>query len=231
MKIIKQKDVLPVTDEVTQILEPLSKHHHRHGPLFPNTIRCIVAGPSGCGKTNLLLSLILAVNGVRFRNIYIYAKSLHQPIYRFLATVMSGLDEMQFFTFTQHDDVVSPERVLPNSLMIFDDVSTEQQHVIRAYFSMGRHHFVDCFYLCQTYSRVPKQLLRDNANLIILFRQDELNIRHVYNDHVNSDMPFDAFKAMCASCWKKPHGFLVIDKESDLLRGRYRMGFDHFIRI
>lgn len=115
--------------------------------------------------------------------------------------------------------------------MIFDDVSNEQQNIIRSYFSMGRHKHVDSFYLCQTYSRVPKQLIRDNANMIILFKQDELNMRHVYNDHVNSDMSFTNFKSMCARCWMKPHGFLVIAKESDLLHGRYRMGFDHFIRI
>lgn len=221
---------MPVTGEVSRLLEPLSTHR-RHGPLFPTTIRCIIAGPSGCGKTNLLLTLITELNGLRFQNIYIYAKSLYQPLYRFLEQVMSGLDGMEFFSFTTHDDVISPDHVLPHSIMIFDDVSTEQQTVIRAYFSMGRHKHVDSFYLCQTYSRVPKQLIRDNANLVILFRQDELNMRHVYNDHVNSDMSFDKFKTMCARCWTQPHGFLVIDKESDLLHGRYRMGFDHFIRI
>ncbi|EZA55673.1 hypothetical protein X777_04182 [Ooceraea biroi] len=36
---------------------------------------------------------------------------------------------------------------------------------MREHFSMGRHSLVDCFYLCQTYARIPKHLLRDNANL------------------------------------------------------------------
>ena len=144
MKIIKQKDVLPVNGEVSRLIEPLTTLQ-RHGPLFPSTIRCIVAGPSGCGKTNLLLTLITALNGVRFQNIYIFTKSLYQPLYRFLAKVMAGLDEMQLFSFTTREDVISPDHVLSHSLMIFDDVSTEQQDIIRAYFSMGRHKHVDSF--------------------------------------------------------------------------------------
>ncbi|KAL6256683.1 hypothetical protein P5V15_012802 [Pogonomyrmex californicus] len=48
---------------------------------------------------------------------------------------------------------------------------------------MGRHSNVDCFYLCQTYARIPKHLIRDKANLLILFKQDGTNLKHVYNDH------------------------------------------------
>jgi len=42
---------------------------------------------------------------------------------------------------------------------------------------MGRHKNIDSFYLCQTYS--PKHLIRDNANFIIMFKQDDLNMRHI----------------------------------------------------
>lgn len=36
-----------------------------------------------------------------------------------------------------------------------------------------------------------RRLIRDNANIQILFKQDDLNI--VYNDHVGNDMSFDDF--------------------------------------
>ncbi|KYN21445.1 hypothetical protein ALC57_06181 [Trachymyrmex cornetzi] len=42
----------------------------RHGPLLPNTIRCIICGPSNCGKTNALIGLIESPHGVRFENVY-----------------------------------------------------------------------------------------------------------------------------------------------------------------
>ena len=113
----------------------------------------------------------------------------------------------------------------------FDDVSCERQNNIRKYFAMGRHSGVDTFYLCQTYSQIPRQLVRDNANLLILFKQDDLNLRHAYNDHVNIDMKYDAFKDVCMEAWKDRYGFLVIDKDSPINEGRYRIGFDRFIIV
>ena len=92
-----------------------------------------------------------------------------------------------------------------------------------------RHSGVDTLYLCQTYSLVPKQLVRDNTNFLVLFRQDDLNLHHVYNDHVNTDMKYEEFKAMCAEAWKDRYGFLVINKDSPINAGRYRVGFDRFI--
>lgn len=97
---------------------------------------------------------------------------------------------------------------------------------------MGRHRDVDCFYLCQSYTHIPKHLIRENANLIVSFKQDELNLKHIFNDHsISLDMTFDKFKDICNQCWDKKHNFVVIDKESDLNKGRYRKGFDQFIHI
>lgn len=202
----------------------------RHGPHLPNTIRCIVCGPSNCGKTNAVFNLLFARNGLVFKNIYIFSKSLYQPKYKFLAEVMKGIPEIGYFTFSENEHVISPEEARPHSIMIFDDVACEKQQNIRKYFSMGRHNNVDSFYLTQTYSSVGKHLVRDNANLIVLFKQDDLNLRHVYHDHVNTDMKFEKFKELCSRAWKEPHSFLVVDKESDINSGRYRIGFDTFIK-
>ncbi|KAJ8868703.1 hypothetical protein PR048_030242 [Dryococelus australis] len=38
---------------------------------------------------------------------------------------------------------------------------------------MGRHVDIDSIYLCQTYSHIPKQLLCDNANLLLLDTLDQ----------------------------------------------------------
>jgi hypothetical protein len=96
---------------------------------------------------------------------------------------------------------------------------------------MGRHKSVDYFYLCQTYAKVPKHLIRDNANLIILFKQDEMNLKHVYQDHVSPDISWDQFLCLCHEVWNETHSFVMIDKESDLRNGRFRKGFDKFVDI
>jgi hypothetical protein len=82
---------------------------------------------------------------------------------------------------------------------------------------MCRHKAIDVAYLCQTYSKIPKQLIRDNCNFIVLFRQDEKNLKHIFNDHVSPDLSYDQFKQMCADCWKENYGCLVIDIEKSLI--------------
>lgn len=71
-------------------------------------------------------------------------------------------------------------------------------------------------------------MLRENANLIVLFRQDAMNLKHVFSDHVCPDMTFQQFKEACGTCWKRPFGYFVIDKECDIKEGRYRRGFTEF---
>jgi len=124
-------------------------------------------------------------NGVRFENIYVYSKSLNQAKYKFLEQLLEPIDEMKYLAFSENEQVIAPDDALPNSIIIFDDIACEKQNNVKAYFCMGRHKNVDCFYLCQSYTAVPKHLLRDNVNLLILFRQDEVNLKHIYDDHVN----------------------------------------------
>ena len=81
---------------------------------------------------------------------------------------------------------------------------------------MGRHKKIDCFYLCQTYAHVPKHLVRDNVNFLAIFRQDEVNLNHIYYDHVNTDMTYIQFKELCSKWWRDgKHGF---DNMADLQR-------------
>ena len=68
---------------------------------------------------------------------------------------------MTYFTYSENDKVPPPHEIVPTSIMLFDDVVCERQNNIRKYFAMGRHSGVDTLYLCQTYSLVPKQLVRD----------------------------------------------------------------------
>lgn len=206
-------------------------NHNKHGDLLPNSFRAIFCGPSGCGKTNALLSLIFNPNGARFENIYVYSKSLYQPKYELLKTVLSKVKGIGYFPYKDNDDVIDPAEARNNSIFIFDDVACDKQNKIREYYSMCRHKNIDAAYLCQTYSKIPKQLIRDNSNVIVLFKQDEINLKHVFEEHVSPDMTFDRFKEMCSECWKENYDCLVIVKDFNLNKGRYRKGFDMYIKI
>ena len=225
MRFIKQHLTISVRN-----LDDAKREECRHSKLLPNTIRVLVCGPSNCGKTNSVLGLLISPHGLRFEHVYVYSKSLHQPKYRFLKNVFEELsDIINYYTYTNNADVVPVKESMQNSIFIFDDIACDKQSIIRDYFSMGRHSQIDCFYLCQTYAKIPKHLIRDNANFIILFNQDSTNLRHIFNEHVNSDMPYNKFLDLCSACWQETYGFLVIDKDSKINRGRYRRGFDEFI--
>lgn len=234
MKFFKQKNSFNIIN-LDKIIKPYSKNKksiRMHGALLPNNIRCIICGPSNCGKTNVMLNLIFSSNGLHFKNVYVFSKSLNQPKYKFLECVMKNIKEVGLYMFSDNDEVLHPAEINPNSVMIFDDVACEKQKNIKNYFSMGRHNNVDTFYICQTYSYIPKQLVRDNANFIILFKQDFRNLQHIYQDHVNTDMSFEMFKKICTNVWDSGNNqFLVIDKERGIAKGRYRKGLDVFIRM
>lgn len=194
----------------------------RHGELLPNSIRGLIVGPSNCGKTNALMSLLIQRNGLRFENVYLWSKSLEQSKYQRLKEILDPIEGVNFFGFRNAED--APEKPLPRSIFIFDDLAGSCHTPIMRYFSYGRHLDVDCFYLGQTYSHVPKHLIRDNVNFLVLFKQDDCNLRHVYDDHVGAEVNWNLFKKMCAICWREPYGFLVIDKDGN----NFRKGFDEF---
>ena len=192
--------------------------------LFPNNIRCIICGPSGCGKTVVLYNLIVQKQGLKFTNLYIISTSLEQEKYRKIIEIFKHVgDDVKLHTSSVCD--ITPQDVEKYSMVVFDDISSPN---IEPFYSMGRHRSINCFYLCQSYGKVQKHL-RDNVNFLILFKQDDLNLKHIYNNHVGNDFTFKEFKNLCEHCWgKNKFGFLVIDKERSKNNGKYRFMFDEF---
>lgn len=234
MQFVKQSIEIPVqnNDSKTCASENQTK---KHSELFPNNVRCIIAGPSGCGKTNVLLSLILNENGLRFENLYLYCKTLDQEKYKYLGEVLRPIDGVGFYTFTSSQNVLDPSQMKKNSLIVFDDVINDSginRDVVRNIFTLGRHRSIDVVYLVQSYTKLNKHLIRDNCNFVIFFRQDDTNLKHIYNDFgVNSDMKFEDFKVFCLECWREPYGFACISLEHDRDNGRYRKKFEQYLKL
>lgn len=201
----------------------------RHSPLLPDHCRGLISGPSGSGKTNVMINLLIHSNGLKFRNLYVYSNSLFQPKFQLIKKILAPLRSVKCFFYKNQKNIVQPREAEKNSIFIFDDVICNDQKLMTSYFAMGSHRDIDVFYLSQSYIKVPKALIRDNVNLLILFKQDEINLKHVFEEHVSSDMQFNQFKKMCNYCWLKRHDFLVINKDCDVNAGRYRKGFDTII--
>ncbi|KAJ8897366.1 hypothetical protein PR048_002712 [Dryococelus australis] len=72
--------------------------------------------------------------------------------------------------------------------------------VICEYVTRGRHNDIDVFYLSQTYSRMPKQLVRDNMKSLCIFRQDDTNLKYIYKDFVSGEMTYDKTIFLIPTC-------------------------------
>lgn len=125
MSFVEQNIKLPVTN-FDKIVE------REKGDLVSDTISAVFCGPSNCGKINILLALIMHPNGVGFTNIYVYSKSLKQPKHKFLKQSLEPLDEIQYFSFSEHEAVIPPDKALPDSLMIFDDITCEKRDNVKS---------------------------------------------------------------------------------------------------
>ncbi|KAJ8893668.1 hypothetical protein PR048_006268 [Dryococelus australis] len=79
-----------------------------------------------------------------------------------------------------HDEDLGkvPDRLKENCAIVSPNIEVASEHAC-----------MDSVYLDQAYSCISKQLLRDNANMLVLFRMDDTNLHYVYDDHVNTDMP------------------------------------------
>ena len=55
------------------------------------------------------------------------------------------------------------------NILILDDCLLEKQSKAEAYYTRGRHNNCDTFYISQSYFKLPRKTIRENANFIIRF--------------------------------------------------------------
>ena len=204
-----------------------------HAPFFPKNIFCIIAGATGCGKTNLMLNFLLQNDVLDYSDVYICTTTLYQPAYKHLNEYYNNLEKIvkeEFkitikiaHFFDADDEIKNPSELNPttNHIMIFDDVMLNDQTKIKEYFCRGRHNNVNVFYLCQSLHKIAKHCIRDNANVFILFHQDDKTMKYFHETHISGDMNFLEFKKFYDAVWCNKHGFIVINKWEAPYCGRY----------
>lgn len=198
---------------------------------FPKPIRALLVGGSGCGKTNVLMNLIYDKDGLTFKNLYVFSRSIEQPAYNQLREhykrIEQTLGESIAFFISTCEDIPPLDQCEKNSLVVFDDCLLENQTTIKDYFIRGRHKQISCIYLTQSYSRIDVQVIRNNVNMLFIFHQNNYYTTKIYNDFVGSDMSLESFKAFCKKCWDKPFGFITINTTRKSNNGKYRCMLYH----
>ena len=127
------------------------------------------------------------------------------------------------------DKIPDPKDLDPNlkNLLILDDCYLGNQSKAGAFYSRGRHANCDTLYISQNYFTLPRNSVRENSNIIILYPQNSKSVLHIYQDHC-TDLPFDEFENLCQEIWKTRYNFLTIDLTSSALDRKYRENLDRF---
>ena len=82
------------------------------------------------------------------------------------------------------------------------------------------------FYLVQSLHKIAKHCIRDNANVFILFHQDDKTLKYFHDTYISGDMNFKEFQQFCHKAWDKPHGFVVINIWEHSYCGRYVSNYE-----
>ena len=70
-------------------------------------------------------------------------------------------------------------------------------------------------------NKIAKHCIRENANMFILFKQDDKTLKYFHETHISGDMDFKEFKSFCDHAWEKKYGFVVINLWDDDYCGKY----------
>ena len=221
-----------VIDHSKQFKKP-NNNCGNHAPIFPKNIFCVMAGSTGSGKTNLMIHFLKEKQLLNYLMYMCTAqlfishhmnilKEYYEALENFIKDTTGKVIKIANF-FDTDDEIVDPSTLNKdkNHIMIFDDVMLKDQTVIKEYFCKGRHNNVNVFYLCQSLHKISKHCIRENANMFILFKQDDKTLKYFHETHISGDMDFEEFKQFCHKAWDKKHGFVVINIWDDAYCGRY----------
>ena len=104
-------------------------------------------------------------------------------------------------------------------------MTEKNQSVAESYFTKGRHNTCQSIYISQAFFRVPKAAVRDNSNLLILFKLNDRDVSEIHRQVASSDMDLETFRKLCKKVWSEKYKFLVINKDQDNLNLKYTDSF------
>ena len=170
----------------------LKIENHRH----------VVIGPSNVGKTYYMIKILEKIGNQR--PIHIITRSSNQyPNYK-----------------TSNE--IKPINKYKGSVVIFDDMlGAKNSSQIDEFFTRGRHEDIDVYYISQSYFGLPRQIIRNNSDILILFKQTLRDVQSMYYDIGAYDMKYDEFKEMCHKAWNEEYNYLCIDMTKNKNEGKY----------
>lgn len=214
-------------------------------PLLPNqssrnSTRMLICGSSGSGKTSMLINLL---RHLRCDGLYICAKNIDQPKFRYIISFFEDLEKKLSKKLKKDisiikclsnnlDDFVSVNDINSGkyNIVIFDDMMNERDTdgKISDFFVMSRHKKVSCFYLSQSFFQTPRQV-RLNCNTYVLFGMPSISEARRIHGEIASDITKEQFLDFMRQVAATPYAFLYVDKNATNKLLRYRKNLDEIL--
>ena len=88
---------------------------------------------------------------------------------------------------------------------------SKQESNINTSSTRGRHNNIDIYYISQNYFHLSKKTIRNNSNLIILFKQTLVVLILLFQDIAGLDMNLQEWKQLCRNSCENDYDYLQID--------------------
>ena len=189
----------------------------------------LIIGGSGSGKANLLLNLIKEQDSDNLIDkIYLYAKDLHDPKYKFLIKKREDVgikylnDPKAFTEYSAYmEDVYNNiNDYNPNRkrkiLIVFDDmvadiIANKKFHaIIKEIFIRCRKLNISLVFITQSYFSVPKEVRLNCTHHLIMQNHDKTELQLIAINH-SADIDYIDFVTIYRKCTGEPDSFLTID--------------------
>jgi ABC-type oligopeptide transport system ATPase subunit len=197
----------------------------------------LIIGSSGSGKTLTLYNILRIFSGT-FQNIHIIAKSINEPIYKYVEDKFKKINEHPKAKTKLNVQVLEGMESLPDlktfneeeqSLVVLDDLVLEKnQKKIEEYYIRCRKLNISIIYISQSYFAIPK-IIRQNVSYIIIKQVSAArNLKLIANEYslaLNSEQ----LNKIYNFCTQLKSDFMLIDVDHKDMR--FRKGFTFVIDI
>ena len=164
--------------------------------------RHLIVGSSGHGKSYYMIFFLIGKQGP----VFIITNSINQ--YPNMKARIS--------------DEIEPLEKYENSTVVFDDMLLSKQNSnIDLFFTRRRHSKIDIYYISQNYFHLPKNTIRNNSNIILLFTQTLRDIILLFHDIAALDMKLEDWKQLCRKVWENGYDYSQRDRFAKIGEGRY----------
>jgi hypothetical protein len=191
--------------------------------------RILYIGRSGSGKTTLMLKnlrdwfdlypkkkrwLILISPTAPYQDGY---QSIKKKINQYYSTINSSITEELLYLATENQNLKKDKQ--KNITIIIDDLGessfmkhAQKDNLLNDLVVMSRHVHTNLIFLFQRMKQATNSL-RDNADIIYLFRTDDIDQKESFRKSFCSDLDSQQFSKMLKISWDKPYGYLRIDRQ------------------